>query len=244
MFIRIYTTLVFPIESWISPLSFFLSDIMLKNKGTIIILVFLVLTFMFWLTSMVTPGWLRHYTRKNYGGPSILKEVELSIFYIKVCNNSHCELLSTEEFSEDLGSNTLYLLEQKIQSVAALLLCATSSILVFFQLISTSTKPLFFVIIILPVSATLEGDLILEMMLANIRVSNLPFSENTELYFPYSILMSGLGTLFAIVGWVMAFVMYYTTRNQGSQNPYLRMEETRDWPITEQSSWQGYWQYI
>lgn len=47
---------------------------------------------------------------------------------------------------------SVYLLEQKIQSVAALLLCATSSILVFFQLISTSTKPLFFVIIILPVS--------------------------------------------------------------------------------------------
>lgn len=39
---------------------------------------------------------------------------------------------------------SVYLLEQKIQSVAALLLCATSSILVFFQLISTSTKPLFF----------------------------------------------------------------------------------------------------
>lgn len=47
---------------------------------------------------------------------------------------------------------SVYMLEQKIQSVAALLLCATSSILVFFQLISTSTKPLFFVIIILPVS--------------------------------------------------------------------------------------------
>lgn len=47
---------------------------------------------------------------------------------------------------------SVHMLEQKIQSVAALLLCATSSILVFFQLISTSTKPLFFVIIILPVS--------------------------------------------------------------------------------------------
>lgn len=77
------------------------------------------------------------------------------------------------------------------------------------------------------IAAKLEPVLILEMILVNIRASYMPFSENTGLYFPYSILMSGLGTLFAIVGWVMAFVMYYTTRNQGSQNPYLRMEEMR-----------------
>lgn len=77
-----------------------------------------------------------------------------------------------------------------------------------------------------------------------IRISYMPSSENTVLYFPYSILLSGLGTLLAIVSWVMAFVMYHKSRKQDCQNPYLRMEETRDCPITEQSSGQANWQYI
>lgn len=149
--------------------------------------------------------------------------------------------MSPEELGNN-GSNNkyFYLLEHQIQSIVALVLCAVSSTLVIFQLISSSTKLLFFVIIILPVAATLEGVLILEMILANIRISYMPSSENTVLYFPYSILLSGLGTLLAIVSWVMAFVMYHKSRKQDCQNPYLRMEETRDCPITEQSSGQAY----
>lgn len=87
------------------------------------------------------------------------------------------------------------------------------------------------------IAATLEGVLILEMILANIRfISLMPLEEKLRWYFPYSILLSGLGTLFAIVSWVVAFVVHHVqSRKQDCQTPYLRMEETRDCPITEQS---------
>lgn len=210
---------------------------MTKNVKTIIILAFMVLTFLLWLVSMVTPGWLVF----DYGGgPSFTKKVRTSIFYIKVCTNGHdWEYLSPKEYSKDLtGIDSLYLLESQIQSVVALVLCVTSSILVIIQLTSTSKNLLFFVIILLPVAATLEGVLILEMILANIRfISLMPLEEKLRWYFPYSILLSGLGTLFAIVSWVVAFVVHHVqSRKQDCQTPYLRMEETRDCPITEQSS--------
>lgn len=83
------------------------------------------------------------------------------------------------------------------------------------------------------------------MILANIRfISLMPLEEKLRWYFPYSILLSGLGTLFAIVSWVVAFVVHHVqSRKQDCQTPYLRMEETRDCPITEQSS-EKEWQYI
>lgn len=49
----------------------------------------------------------------------------------------------------------MYLLESQIQSVVALVLCVTSSILVIIQLIYTSKNLLFFVIILLPVAGNI-----------------------------------------------------------------------------------------
>lgn len=50
---------------------------------------------------------------------------------------------------------SVYLLESQIQSVVALVLCVTSSILVIIQLTSTSKNLLFFVIILLPVAGNI-----------------------------------------------------------------------------------------
>lgn len=39
-----------------------------------------------------------------------------------------------------------------------------------------------------------------------------------ELKFPYSILLAGIGMLFAAIGWILSIVMYYKLRKQGSQS--------------------------
>lgn len=39
-----------------------------------------------------------------------------------------------------------------------------------------------------------------------------------EIKFPYSILLAGIGILFAVIGWVLCVVMHCKLRKQGSQN--------------------------
>lgn len=39
-----------------------------------------------------------------------------------------------------------------------------------------------------------------------------------ELKFPYSILLAGIGMLFAAIGWILGIVMYFKLREQESQS--------------------------
>lgn len=65
-------------------------------------------------------------------------------------------ILFLQYFAYSRGSLiSVYLLESQIQSVVALVLCVTSSILVIIQLIYTSKNLLFFVIILLPVAGNI-----------------------------------------------------------------------------------------
>lgn len=65
-------------------------------------------------------------------------------------------ILFLQYFAYSRGSLiSVYLLESQIQSVVALVLCVTSSILVIIQLTSTSKNLLFFVIILLPVAGNI-----------------------------------------------------------------------------------------
>lgn len=65
-------------------------------------------------------------------------------------------ILFLQYFAYSRGSLiSVFLLESQIQSVVALVLCVTSSILVIIQLTSTSKNLLFFVIILLPVAGNI-----------------------------------------------------------------------------------------
>lgn len=65
-------------------------------------------------------------------------------------------ILFLQYFAYSRGSLiSVFLLESQIQSVVALVLCVTSSILVIIQLIYTSKNLLFFVIILLPVAGNI-----------------------------------------------------------------------------------------
>lgn len=73
-------------------------------------------------------------------------------FFLKISLNSFFK----QYFAYSRGSLiSVFLLESQIQSVVALVLCVTSSILVIIQLIYTSKNLLFFVIILLPVAGNI-----------------------------------------------------------------------------------------
>lgn len=56
---------------------------MSKNTGTIMVFICSVITFVFWLTSMVTPGWIRILSDKNYTNVSVYA-VYLEIIYMYI----------------------------------------------------------------------------------------------------------------------------------------------------------------
>lgn len=74
--------------------------------------------------------------------------------------------------------------------------------------------------------ATLQCDLILTTALLNIIHG--PFVK-----FPYSILLSGLGTLLSIVAWVICVIVYNNERNRESENQRHRMNHTEPLPLAE-----------
>lgn len=47
-----------------------------------------------------------------------------------------------------------------------------------------------------------------------------------ELKFPYSILLAGIGMLFAAIGWILSIIMHCKLQKQGSQS-------TQDMDLTE-----------
>ncbi|XP_052680319.1 uncharacterized protein LOC128161122 [Crassostrea angulata] len=154
---------------------------MLNNTGKRLAIVFLVLTFIFWLISMVTPGWL------------VKPDNGFSIFYFQVCTEDKCENTKYSDiFQKSPGVKLAVALQ--IESLVALILCAISGILVIFPTNRTTTT-FFIVVIIIPVAATLQCVLILSAALINNIFASI-------VNFPYSILLSGLGTLFSIVAWV------------------------------------------
>lgn len=83
-----------------------------------------------------------------------------------------------------------------------------------------------FKLISLCLVATLQIVLILTTALINIIHG--PFVK-----FPYSILLSGLGTLLSIVAWVICAIVYNNERKRESQNQRHRMDHTEPLPFAE-----------
>lgn len=123
------------------------------------------------------------------------------------------------------------MLESQIQCATALILCTISSIITIIPFKSTSTK-MFIFVIITPVAATLECILILSYILGHISFSLAGRSEFL-LNVPYSIVLSGLGTVSALIGCVIGVVVYRKAREEDFQKKYFTMDHVIPLTTTE-----------
>lgn len=118
----------------------------------------------------------------------------------------------------------------QIESISMLLLCALSCVILLIPMKSTpkSTSTRFLTVcVILPVACILDIILIIRATLAYKEVSS-SFKEwetqfrfsllKVEMKFPSSILLSGIGAVFAIMSWVLSIVLYRISRRSHVQN--------------------------
>lgn len=198
-----------------------LITIMSQNTRTKLVFICLVTTFVFWFTSMVTPGWFRH-TMHN-SDTNVTTHERMGIFYKEVCTEDQCDSLSYPDFyKKHYRRYNLQMLEVQIESVAAMNLCLISGIIMVMPIKSKSTK-LFIVVIIIPVAATVKSILILNYIMYNVRFS-LYAKDYGTLSFPYSILLSALGTVFAFIGYVVSIVGYNKSRDEDFQRKNTIMD--------------------
>lgn len=127
-----------------------------KQVGSIVTSVFLALTFGCWLTAMVAPGWflfefktssssfsltnasLGQSSEKNF---MITAEVDMGLFFIRVCINDVCEQIDYEKLKSIQSHQAMpELRELQLESVLALALCTISGLLVMIPARSKSSK--------------------------------------------------------------------------------------------------------
>eukprot|EP00105_Crassostrea_gigas_P033893 XP_019918041.1 PREDICTED: uncharacterized protein LOC105348626 [Crassostrea gigas] len=188
---------------------------MSKITGTRLVFICLVITFVFWLTSMATPGWTHiSYIHSSY--TNVRRDTRMSIFYIIVCTESNCDHLTYDEYYKELvGRYSQEMLALQMISTIALILCAISGILTIIPFKSTTTK-LFIAIIITTVAATVECTLILQLTIENVR-NYYNQEKGYKIHFPYSVLLSAIGTVVAILGCVISVVVYHKSQNEDVQ---------------------------
>lgn len=198
---------------------------MSKNPGTRLVFICLVITFVFWLTSMATPGWSQVTLHSSY--TNVTRDRKLSIFYIIVCIENKCDHLTYEEhYKELLGRYSQEMMEVQMISPIAIILCAISGILMIIPFKSTTTK-MFIAIIITTVAATVECSLILQFTIGNV-MYYYNQDEGFKIHFPYSVLLSAIGTAFAILGCIISVVVYHKSQNEDAQ----RKRSTRSHEIS------------
>lgn len=81
-------------------------------------------------------------------------------------------------------------------------------------------------------AATLQSVLILLFAVVNATITSATTGTDKVL-FPYSILLSGLGTLLSIVAWVICVIVYNNERNRESENQRHRMDQSDPLPLSE-----------
>lgn len=186
---------------------------MTKHPGITLAFTCTVITFTFWLTSMVTPGWVhitKYETNQNF-----TKDEKMGIFYFKVCTEDQCYHLSYEQIYKKRCRSYNFIvrmLDVQIESATALILCAISCIILIIPINPTSTKMLI-VVILTPVAATVECILVLQFLITNVRIA---FAEHNDMWlnFPYSIVISTLGIVFAIITCFISVVVYHNSREE------------------------------
>eukprot|EP00105_Crassostrea_gigas_P033896 XP_019918044.1 PREDICTED: uncharacterized protein LOC105348627 [Crassostrea gigas] len=157
------------------------------------------------------------------------------MFYIIECIENKCDHLTYEEFYKDLyGYYSQQMLEVQMTSSIALILCSISGILTIIPFKSTTTK-MFFAVIITTVAATVECTLLLQYIIDNvISYYDQDKYPGFRVYFPYSVLLSAIGTVFVILGCVFSVVVYHKSRDEDLQKKISTVDHDISLSVVEQ----------
>ncbi|XP_065929622.1 uncharacterized protein [Magallana gigas] len=189
----------------------------------------LVVTNILWVSAVLLPSWFV-FSIGTDKSVYTAGETHVGLFYVFYCGERRCSQSFTKNGSRIYDSVIPDVLELQIESISMLLLCALSCVILLIPMKSTpkSTSTRFLTVcVILPVACILDIILIIRATLAYKEVSS-SFKEwetqfkfsllKVEMKFPSSILLSGIGAVFAIMSWVLSIVLYRISRRSHVQN--------------------------
>uniref|UniRef100_A0A8W8MC77 Uncharacterized protein n=1 Tax=Magallana gigas TaxID=29159 RepID=A0A8W8MC77_MAGGI len=199
----------------------------------------LVVTNILWVSAVLLPSWFV-FSIGTDKSVYTAGETHVGLFYVFHCGERGCSQSFTKTGSRIYDSviinytfTNLFktdVLELQIESISMLLLCALSCVILLIPMKSTpkSTSTRFLTVcVILPVACILDIILIIRATLAYKEVSA-SFKEwetqfrfsllKVEMKLPSSILLSGIGAVFAIMSWGLSIVLYRMSRRSHVQN--------------------------
>lgn len=198
----------------------------LASGGATLCCALLVLTTILWVSAILLPSWFV-FSIGSYRSVSAAMETHVGLFYVYQCSDWGCWQSLSKSGNRIYDSVIPDVLELQIEGISALLLCALSCFVLLVPMKSTpkSTSARFLIVsVILPVAYILDIILIIRATLAYKEVAasfkeweTQPFLK-VEMKFPSSILLSGIGTVFAIMSWFISIVMYRMSRRSHVQN--------------------------
>lgn len=201
----------------------------LASGGATMNCAILVVTTIFWVSAVLLPSWFV-FSIGTDRSVYTAGETHVGLFYGFFCGERWCSQLFTKTGNRIHDSFIPDLLELQIESISVLLLGALSCVILLIPMESTpkSTSTRFWTVcFILPFACILDIILIIRATLAYKEVSA-SFKEwetqflfsllKVEMKFPSSILVNGIGAVFAIMSWVLSIVLYRMSRRSHVQN--------------------------
>ncbi|XP_062589402.1 uncharacterized protein LOC134251052 [Saccostrea cucullata] len=198
-----------------------------KTRPVMVALSLMFVTFWFWLAAMVSPGWfiLRweetktsdideyDYSQSNTDFLSrtetIKYSIEMSIFYLKVCESGKCVKMNYKEFkrlSKDAIDSLPGLTEIQGESISALCLCVLGFLCLLLNFGKSSrvvTGGSF-----ISLAVVLESILVIRMIVANTDAKDDIVDFDLELDVPYSVILACFGIIFSLLALCFCRALY------------------------------------
>nr|XP_022299403.1 uncharacterized protein LOC111108120 isoform X2 [Crassostrea virginica]XP_022299404.1 uncharacterized protein LOC111108120 isoform X2 [Crassostrea virginica] len=200
---------------------------MARSVREIATLVLLVVTFVLWFIAMVTPGWFVFSVET-----SLTKlEIQMSLFYIKICNNGICASKTYEEFSSYRVNLSIMpeFIELQLEAIAGVILCGICFILMISSSSCSCSKRATTLAVVIGsfIAVVSESILVIRMVDANVKASKILNKAETmlttinydmDLNFPYSVLITGVGLVSGVSSFVASIVFRSSLKeNSGGQ---------------------------
>ncbi|XP_061186676.1 uncharacterized protein LOC133194785 [Saccostrea echinata] len=183
-------------------------------------LIYTIITFLLWLAAIATPGWFILSVVK-YKSPKMEEiSVELSIFYVRVCDNSKCKHLNYADLPEDSTTTTEHypsFPETQFECMTALVICFICLLFLLNPSFSSKVKA---VGVMMFIAALFELTLVIRITVANVLAEKTVHSLRTtqkdldnfdtkiRLKTPYSVILAGIGLIFSILSMTFSAVLY------------------------------------
>ncbi|XP_078339533.1 uncharacterized protein LOC111110133 isoform X1 [Crassostrea virginica] len=200
---------------------------MARSGKEIVTLVLLVVTFGLWFIAMLTPGWFVF----SAESPSKKGEIQMSLFYIKFCNNRICLSTTYEDlpFNRENLRTMPKLIEIQLEATVGVILCGICCILIISSNSCSSSKreTTLSAVVCSFLAVVVESVLVIRMVDANVKVSKILNKEETilamerydlDINLPYSVLITGVGLVFGVSSLLASCVLRSSLEeNSGEQ---------------------------